>query len=127
KHPRWHKDLLPNGLKSATDDINQIRKWWDLWSDANIGIATGASSGFIAIDVDGADGKRTIEAWIKKYGKLPQTVTSKTGSGGHHIFFKQPGWFVQNSVRKLAPGIDVRGDGGYIVAPPSYHISGNKY
>jgi putative DNA primase/helicase len=127
KHPKWHEELLPNGLKDATDDIDLIRQWWSLWPDANIGIATGATSGIIVIDGDGEEGKRSIKELIQEHGELPQTAMQKTGSGGLHILFKHPGWFVQNSVKKLAPGIDVRGDGGYIVVPPSNHVSGHNY
>lgn len=128
KHPRWHHIYIPDGLKSATDDMDTIRKWWELWPDSNIGIATGPESGIVVLDIDVKnDGYESMKELIGEHGQLPPTVEAITGSGGRHILFKHPGWFVRNSVGKIAPGIDVRGDGGYIVAAPSVHKSGNAY
>ncbi len=125
KHPR-----NTHGLSEATTDIDTIQKWWNRWPDANIGLRTGAESGVIALDVDpdkgGADSLADLE---RRHGSLPTTVESLTGRGGRHILFAHPGngQVIRNSEGKLAPGLDIRGDGGYIVAPPSRHASGRQY
>jgi len=121
KHPR-----TPNGVKDASTDPDTIRQWGARWPNANIGIATGEASGFFVLDVDGEGGAISLRELEEQYGTLPDTVESLTGGGGRHIFFKHPGRPVKNAVA-LATGLDVRGDGGYIVAPPSRHISGRRY
>jgi len=121
KHPR-----TPRGLKDATRDTATIRNWWRVWPNANIGITTGAASGFFVLDVDGEEGKKSLAELEAKYGALPKTVESATGGGGRHLFFRWPRRTIKNKV-SLAPGLDVRGEGGYIVAPPSNHISGVRY
>uniref|UniRef100_A0A6M3L5W4 Putative bifunctional DNA primase/polymerase n=1 Tax=viral metagenome TaxID=1070528 RepID=A0A6M3L5W4_9ZZZZ len=131
KHPRWHPQLLPNGVHSATTDEQTIRKWWSLWPYANVGIATGKQS-FDVIDIDfsieeeSAIGEESlIKIQKKRKFKLPRTVEQLTGGGGRQLFFKYGG-MLKNSV-KFAPGLDVRSNGGYIVAPPSIHITGRAY
>jgi hypothetical protein len=124
KHPR-----TKSGLMDATTDEAVITKWWGQWSDANIGIATGAGS-FVTLDVDpqhGGDG--SLAALLAQHGALPDTLTARTGNGGRHINFEHPGVKVKNvqASRKLGDGLDVRGDGGYVVAPPSLHASGSRY
>jgi len=122
KHPR-----TTNGHKAATTDEAQIRTWWAQWPDANIGVATGEGVGFVVIDVDprhGGDG--TLGDLEAKYGRLPHTVEQLTGGGGRHLCFAYPGVYVK-SRSDLRPGIDVKGDGGYIVVEPSLHESGHRY
>lgn len=127
KHPRWDAQLLPNGLKNATTDPGIIRVWWTLWPDANIGIATGAISGIWALDNDPAHGgDLSLEGLLAQHGPLPETVEARTGGDGSHLLFAHPGMSVKNRVR-FAPGLDTRGDGGYIVAAPSLHASGRTY
>ena len=107
----------------ATKDNEQIVDWWKHQPNANIGIATGARSGLVVIDIDTAhDGEESAKGLA-----LPETVTAHTGGGGRHLLYAHPGREIRNSASKLAKGIDVRGDGGYIVAPPSLHPSGNHY
>lgn len=126
KHPRWHGQLLPHGLKSATTDPGIIRVWWSLWPDANIGIVTGAASGIWALDIDpDKGGDLSLEALYAQHGALPETVEARTG-GGTHLIFAHPGPSVRNRVR-FAPGLDTRGDDGYIVVAPSRHASGAQY
>ncbi|QDT68644.1 hypothetical protein MalM25_15680 [Planctomycetes bacterium MalM25] len=85
-----------------------------------MGIATGASSDFFVLDVDGEEGERSLADLIEQHGELPETVTTKTPRGGRHLYFDLPGDAdVRNSAGKLGPKLDVRGDGGYVVAPPS--------
>ena len=72
------------------------------------------------------DGNESLDALIAEYGELPMTVEAETGGGGRHPIFRHPGGEIHNRTN-IRPGIDVRGDGGYIVAPPSTHISGQHY
>ena len=93
----------------------------------NIGILTGAPSGIVVIDVD-AGGEETLAKLEREHGPLPPTVQARTGTGRRHIYFKHPGMPVKNDVkRRLGPGLDVRGDGGFVVAPPSLHANGKRY
>jgi DNA-binding MarR family transcriptional regulator len=116
KHPR-----TLNGFKDATTDAERIRSWWKRWPDANIGIPTGERSGFLALDEDPRHGGYdSLRQLTKTHGELPRTKTTKTGSGGRHYLFSYPaGSGIGNSSGRLGPGLDVRGEGGYIVAPPS--------
>lgn len=122
KHPRTR-----NGLKDATTDEKQITKWWNSWPNANIGVATGEISGFIAIDIDPRHGgDTTFEDLLLEYGVYPTTVEAQTGGGGKHILFKHTKARISNR-SNLFQGIDVRGDGGYIAVAPSLHVSGKIY
>lgn len=111
KHPRTF-----NGLTDATSDTDTIEAWWTMWPESNIGIITGAASGLVVVDIDDPDIAPTFT----------DTVECRTGSGGRHLYYKHPGGQVKSSV-KVAPGTDSRADGGYVVAPPSRHISGEVY
>lgn len=112
----------------ATCDTQMLNGWFDNYPEANIGIACGKRSGIIVLDIDAAHGGyESLTELIIKYGKLPETPVSKTGNGGEHILFKHPGIEIRNSAGKLGKGLDIRGDGGYIVAPPSVHPNGNVY
>lgn len=125
KHPRTLK-----GLKAATTNREQIQKWWSLWPAAGIGITTGkleSGKHLVVVDIDTKN--NGTENWnniVESHPKLPETAESITGSGGKHILFLSD-IAVKNSVGLIAPGIDVRGSGGYIVAPPSLHKSGKCY
>jgi hypothetical protein len=124
KHPRTN-----HGVTDATADLETIRLWWTTWPDANIGIATGAVSGIFVLDIDPEHGgDDSLDALIDEHGGLPDTVEVETGGGGRHIYFAYTGiGVVGNSVGRLAPGLDIRSDGGYVVAPPSRHVSGRNY
>lgn len=113
----------------ATCDETMLNGWFDNYPDANIGIACGKRSGIVVLDVDAAHGGyESLTKLIEKYGALPSTSVSKTGSGGEHIIFKYPdGFEIRNSAGKLGVGLDIRANGGYIVAPPSIHPNGNAY
>lgn len=125
KHPFGR--LVPKGLKDASNDPDVVRGWFSEAS-VNIGITTGRSNGIIAIDVDPRhSGDETLAELERQQGTLPPTWRFLTGGGGEHILLRHPGGRIANSVSKLGPGLDVRGDGGYIVAPPSRHICGRTY
>jgi putative DNA primase/helicase len=123
KHPR-----TKNGVHDASTDEAKVRRWWEIWEDANIGVATGSEAGFFALDVDprrgGAESLASLEA---KHGKLPETRTADTGGGGVHHLFKYPGFPVKNSTGELGPGLDIKGEGGSIVVAPSLHTGGKRY
>ena len=129
--PKGKRPLTTNGCKDATRDAAQIKAWWQQWPDANIGIATGSRSGNIAVidlDVDddrGIDGFHELEDWKRENGQFPDTWTAITGRGGYHLYYKVDGE-VRNRA-KIIDGVDVRGEGGYVVAPPSIHSNGRRY
>jgi len=114
--------LTEHGFKDATTSVAQIKDWNETFKQYNIGIKTG--DGLAVIDVDPKNGG--TESWITltENNDLPDTVCSETGGGGRHYFFKGD---IKNSASKIAPGIDTRGEGGYIVAPPSIHNTGKSY
>jgi hypothetical protein len=112
KHPRTR-----HGLKDATTDEACIHTWWSDWPDANIAIATGQDSGLLVLDVDRPE---ILNGWQS------DTLAAETGKG-RHFYFSLNGEAVKNSVGKLGDGLDLRGDGGYVVAPPSRHASGVTY
>lgn len=124
KHPR-----TKNGLLDATTDEATIRRWWGMWGGtSNIGIATGPS-GLLVVDIDPRHGgdeafrdliADNVEAWQK-------TPTVLTGGGGQHYYYQAPDVPMRNSTGALGSGIDIRGDGGYVIAPPSVHVSGHEW
>ena len=122
KHPR-----TKNGFKDASNDPAAVAEWSRKFPGTNWAARTGPESGFWVLDVDGADGLATLAALEIEHGPLPATLTATTGSGGRHYVFAWPERRVPNSCRKLGPGLDVRGDGGYIVIAPANHWSGGAY
>ena len=125
KHPA--SNLVPHGLRDATTDAQIIEGWWTAKPLANIGVVTGAVSGFIAIDIDPRHGgDTTLNELVAKHGDLPDTGVQLTGGGGRHLLYRHPGRRIP-SRQNVWPGIDVKGDGGYIVVEPSVHVSGNRY
>lgn len=115
------KPYTNHGLKDWTLSEEQARAWWTKWPNANIGLVTGHR--FFVIDIDAhRGGEDTWDSLRSKHPPLPATIESITGRGGRHIFYKLPENFrVSNSEDFIGPGIDVRGHGGYVVAPPSIH------
>ena len=118
------KPLTHDGFKSATTDPEKIKKWWTKHPDASIGAPTG--HGFFVLDIDLPDGQTTLDALEEANSPLPPTLEQKTGSGGRHLFFSVD-TEIRNSAGKLGKNIDIRGDGGYVILPPSSHESGNSY
>ncbi len=122
--------LVPHGFQDASADEAKVRAWWGAAPDANIGLACGEASGVDVLDLDvphdgeTADGLATLSRYEAVHGQI-RTLTSITGRGGMHLFFKhRPG--AKNRVKTL-PGCDVRTTGGYVVLPPSVHETGNVY
>lgn len=124
--PNGKTPLTRHGFKDATTDHQTITAWWRRWPDANIGVATGTTSGIYVIDLDGPEGVNTWTALTHRHGKTPATLIAQTGGGGFHLIYQAPG-ALPNTASRLGPKIDTRGDGGYIVAPPSTHPNGNPY
>lgn len=124
KHPR-----TKHGLTEASADVATIETWWKRWPDANVAIVTGAGSGLVVLDVDGYHGgDDTLAALEAEHGPLPATLQVITGGDGMHLLFVHPGEEIRNTAgKKLGQGLDVRGDGGYVVAAPSLHLSGRRY
>lgn len=122
KHP-----LIKNGVKGATADTRLIRRWWNKWPEANVGIATGQKSGLLIVDIDPRhDGHFSLRKWESNHGKF-ETLKTKTGGGGEHFFFAYPRNQTLGNKVNLEKGIDIRANGGYVVAPPSIHASGQGY
>lgn len=120
--------LTGHGCKDASKIDLAINRWWQQWPTANIGIATGNISGIWVLDVDGEEGEISLRELENKHGALPETVQAITGGGGRHLYFSMPSDIkIPNSVKTLGAGLDVRSDGGYVVAPPSLHASGKRY
>jgi hypothetical protein len=130
--PRNKIPLTTHGCKDASCSPERIEEWWSKWPDANIGVATGSASGIWVLDIDGMDGESSLRKIEDSHGgMLPSTVEVITGGGGRHLYFRLPDFedapAIRNSVKTLGQGLDVRGEGGYVVAPPSIHKSGRKY
>ena len=128
------KPLTEHGFKDASTSAEIISAWWAKWPDALIGMPTGKVSGVFAVDIDqdeakGKDGEATFATLCNGHGPLPDTVESMTPRGGRHILFRHPGGdtVIPNSASKLGRDVDVRGDGGYIILPPSRLPDGRQY
>lgn len=127
---RW----APNGSKSATHDPDRVKTIWTNQPDANVAIATGDESGLVVIDLDGDAGELAYGELLLRLGSPggslgPEYVdgaTVKTPGGGWHLYFGTA-TDIPNSASKVAPHVDVRGRGGYVLAPPSVHPSGGRY
>jgi hypothetical protein len=108
-------------------DAREVAEWFQRWPDANIAVVTGVVSGLVVLDLDprhGADA--SLQQLERQHGPIATTVEARTGGGGRHLYFAHLGEMLHNRVG-LAPGVDLRGDGGYVVAPPSVHASGESY
>lgn len=114
KHPAVFWGQLAAGEKIFSDDLT-----------CGYGIATGARSGLFVVDIDGPDAATVLET----FGEIPETFTveSPRQGGGWHLWYRAPSFSVATSAGVLAPGVDVRGDGGFVVAPGSPHKSGGMY
>ena len=121
--PTQLNDKIPfpgsHGCLVATTGAVVIINWWDRCPQANVAIATG--NGLAVLDIDtknDANGWSSLDDLMRAHGDLPTTRWAQTPSGGAHFYLRVDGE-VRNSAGRLAPGVDVRGDGGYVLAPPS--------
>lgn len=123
KHPRYKwKDQT---IKAPSEE--QIKTWWGREPDSNIGIVTGKVSGIAVVDIDGSEGLKSLEDAGLPLDELPITVTAKTGGGGLHLIYRNPENTEVKTCAGILPNVDIRAEGGFIVAPPSIHISGGSY
>ena len=128
-HPLVDKGKTPRlkaWQKKATTNEEIIENWWLKWPKANIGIATGEESGIFAVDVDPRNGgEESLKVLFNEHGEFEKTACQRTGSGKHFLFnCESP---IKTRANSPASGIDIRGNGGYIVAAPSVHANGNLY
>lgn len=164
--PGW--DICKFGYRNGTDDLDVIEGWWERFPEAGIGLVTGrqagpgqppAGSGYIVLDIDKGtaangkvkDGDYELEILQDIVGRLPETWTCVSGSGGgRHLYFKHPGgdlvvpnrqlidlpkpetwtseaYLDKRGKRLVLSALQIRGDGGYVLAPPSRHKSGRTY
>lgn len=115
KHPRvetWRRFQKELPLEA------QVRQWWTQWPNANVAIVTGAASGIVVVDIDPRHGGDAKDLEVTQ-----DTVTCLTGGGGQHLYYRHPGGVVGNR-SAMFPGVDLRGDGGLVIAPPSNHELG---
>ena len=123
KHPAVEK-----GVHRASCALSTVAKLFDGTQHRNLGIATGAINKLVVVDIDKKSGGfASLEALAQHGTPLMSDIKVNTGGGGFHLYFRHPGVAVANSAGKVAPGIDLRGDNGYVVAPPSIHRSGSSY
>lgn len=121
KHPR-----ITRWQDNSSRDPEQVGAWWDQWPTANIGVVCGAS-GLLVVDVDGPEGERSLSELEAELGALPATVEVISGQG-RHLYYKHPGGHIKNQAGLWGKAkIDLRADGGYVVAPPSAHYLGHRY
>jgi hypothetical protein len=121
--------LIADWPNLASNQEEQIRSWARRWPSCNWAVATGNGSGVFVMDFDGEDGLAVLRRWKVHHGEgWADTLTAKT-SRGLHSYFHWPGseTYIRNSAGKIAHGVDVRGDGGYAIVPPSIHESGHVY
>jgi putative DNA primase/helicase len=124
KHP-----ATPDGHKSASRDPAQVARWYDAMPQAGVGFATG-QSGVLVLDVDPANGgEKSFDHLVGLYGiDVFRTMRARTGGGGVHLYYvANPHRNITTSAGLLGPGLDTRGVGGFVVAPPSPHASGHAY
>lgn len=119
------------GFKDATTDPGQIEQWWKDWPNANIAIPTGTASGLFVLDTDPRNGGPVDRCELQqRLGPIPTSAAEVyTGGGGRHTYFQfNPQQFTNPTIpRSLEAGVDLKGPGGYVLAPPSLHVSGKHY
>ncbi len=116
--------LTKRGCKDATADVAVATEWWRFRPSSDVGIATG--HGLLVVDVDGDQGRASLEELQRRYGRLPETLSVETGGGGTHLYFYVV-VKLGNTAGRLGAGVDTRCDGGFVIAPPSLHDSGRRY
>lgn len=120
------RPMIPRGVHRATRDRRQAEAWVREYADANFAIACGEPSGVWVLDVDGPDGEASLHELEATHGALPPTLRVVTGRG-FHLYFRMPEGIRIGNRAGLMPGLDVRGSGGYVIAPGARHSSGAVY
>jgi hypothetical protein len=123
--PRGKTPAVAGGFHAATTNPETIKRYWRI-ADRNIGISTGSVSGVWILDVDGEDGEAALRGLQARLGALPRTREVITG-GGRHLWFRYTGPIPSTADTRIGAGIHTRGDGGYVIAPPSVHANGALY
>ena len=117
--PESKRPYIKGWPEVASRELSQVKDWWLTWPDSMIGLVTGEKNKIFVLDIDrhgGVDGFESLAELEAQHGKLPPTLTVLTPSGGQHKYFKLPeDREIRNSAAKIAPGLDVRGEGGYVV------------
>jgi hypothetical protein len=122
KHPRVQWDARMR----APATREQVQAWWRRWPDANVGVVTGAVSGAVVVDVDPRNGgAASLGELCERFETLPRTAEARTGGGGRHLWFAPPAHAMPSAI--LAAGLELKGEGGIVVVPPSLHRSGRRY
>ena len=131
--PKSKEPATKNGFKDSSTDTSQINAWWDRNPQYNVAIRTGKESGIFVVDVDdkpekGKYGSNTLALLEEEYGELPVTIYQNTGGGGSQYFFRYPENvnYIPSRNDHLGNGVDIKADGGYIIAPPSIHPDTGK-
>jgi len=122
KHPRirWER------ARQNPGDLEEVRQWWERWPAANVGVVTGRVSGLLVLDVDPRNGgMASLARLTSSNGPLPDSPLTKTGGGGRHVWMRSPSFSLFNC--QLGAGIEIKAEGGMVVAPPSLHASGERY
>jgi hypothetical protein len=125
---RGKRALIKKWTERATCDAESLRAWMQAHPGCNWGVACGIDSRVFVLDIDGTEGQAAIRALSERHGHdWMKTLRVKTSRGAHLYFCYPDGPTIRNSTSKLAPGLDIRGTGGYAVVPPSVHSSGHRY
>lgn len=126
--PRGKRPLVPwEAFQYRRPGAEELRAWLGRWPDANLAVVTGLVSGLVVLDIDPRhEGDDSLAVLERRHGALPHSIEALSGGGGRHVYFAHPGRIVRNKVG-LAPGVDLRADGGVVVVPPSIHASGRAY
>ncbi|MCU0836290.1 MAG: bifunctional DNA primase/polymerase [Chromatiaceae bacterium] len=126
--PRGERPLIRwQAYQYRRPEVTEVADWFQRWPDANLAVVTGLVSALVVLDLAPRPGADTgLPGSEQAHRALPETVESQTGAGGRHLYFTHPGEVLPNRVG-IAPGTELHGDGGYVVAPPSLHASGGPY
>jgi len=128
KHSRLEKGIHPDQVRrQGSKNMTQIKAWWNEWPNSNIAVCTGKESNIVVVDIDPRNnGFNSLSFLESKFGKF-MTLSVKSGGNGQHLYFKHPKDGTVRTRVGLLPGIDIKGENGRIVAPPSRHGSGGMY
>ena len=128
--PCLERDKAPataRGLLNAQTNEQHIIAWWLRHPACNVAVRTGAPSDIVVLDLDGDDGWDSKHALEDEHAAFPETLSVETPRGGHHFYFQHPRVEVRNTTGYPKPALDIRGDGGYVLMPPSVGANGRAY